>query len=1098
MKILQSKLLTPKTGEAIRRSRDLSLGDEITRKRITTVTAGAGYGKTTFVARAVADKETVWYRLAEADTDLFVFLNYLAEGISGIYPRFGEEFRGYFRGERIIDKEKQAVIVYFLHALETVVDRELVIVLDEFHQVQESREIMDCLQFLVENLPPAVHIILISRAQVRLALSRLRVMGEIVEVTEKDLAFTPADTVRLFEQTFGMSLRKETIWQINNRCKGWIAGLILFCHALRGKGQGEVEEILVRLKGSGRVISEYLEENVFSFLPEQTKIFLLKTSLLSRLNRTLCDRFMDMDDSGEILRYLEMNHLFTYALDDIGQEYYYHHLFQDFLASGLAAGYSESEIAALHIKAGRLSEDMGMVEDAITHYLAAREYPEACRSLIATGGRMLMEGRMRLVGAFLDRIPNDIVKGDPQLLYIGAHVKMALGMVEEAIEGFKNARDIFSEQGQQVGIDLCELDLGNTYFPLGYFREAEEQFTRILQSPTCDPMVRDLVLTQLVFISAYLGKLDDADRYFREGMTHSAGIPEKMHRVDLQAWLAMNHCIRYLVSGDSLEGTHRCEQAAQLLEGSENHRLRCFLYNHASMAYSHARLYEKGLENANAGLKLIREKGFRDQTLGWLLLGCCMNYMGLKKYSEASEYGRQAMMFFTETGSLWGEASVCATLGLLFLKSGDIHAAEDIITRGLKVLDRIDIPMIKAQLLISLVMIRALQGNIPEAESILGDSYRQYPESKVFSLLQSCVLSYLSMLKGRKDLALVHARQYLKIAQANRYDLWILEHLLLLLVPLAELYEQGEMKEYLEGIFRKIDPDLKATLHQMESMGILEISRACRIILDAIPAQPPPGLKVYTFGRFHVYLGDNEIPAQNWTSRKARMLFKLLVRYRPKGYMNKEVFMEHLWPEEDPLKTAKRFHVALAALRKILEPSLTRGMASSYILSDGDNYLLDIGDGGYVDLDAFEDAFAQARNAADNTEAVQHLLRAAEIFQGDFLEEDLYAPWCIAQRERLNEDYLSVLVSIADYFEMKKDYQKAIDYCNRYLAKDAYAEDVYQRLMGFHAQLGNRTMVKKTYERCRKSIVDELECPLSSETERLARELIPAPDIDSR
>ncbi len=1100
MNILHSKILSPKIGETVKRACDSSLWDKISKKRITTVTAGAGYGKTTFVAQATAAAETVWYRLADTDKDLFVFLNYLAEGIGRFYPRFSEAIRDYFQGERLIDKDVQAAITYYLHAMENSVNRELMIVLDDFHLVQESPEVLDCVQFLLEHLPHAIHIILISRAQLKLALSRFRIMGEVVEVTENDLILTLEETSSLFTQTFGMNLTKETIWSIHTHSKGWIAGLIMFYHAFRGKDQREIDELMLRLKGSGKVTSEYLEENVFSFLPEKIREFLLKTSLLSRLNRSMCDRFLDIEESGDILRYLEKNHLFTYSLDDIGQEYYYHHLFQDFLTSRSSAEYSDAEIRNLHKKAALLSEELGMREEAITHYLAAREYAEASRALIDAGSGMLMVWRMQLVGAFLDKIPPDIVGSDPQLLYISAQVKGALGMFREAIEEFSRARDMFRENGLQIWADLCEFELGIIYFPMGYFREAEELYTRTLKNPACVPWVRNLLITQLVFISAYLGKPDEADQYFNEAMAFATETAEKPLRAERQALLLINHTIRYMMSGDFHEAIHLSEQAGQLLEGSENYRFRSIFLNHSGIIHFYAGLYEKGLENSGKGLKLIREKGLRDATLGWLLLGSCLNNMGLKRYSEAVDYGRQALKFFIEAGSLWGEANTYAGLLSVYMRMGDIKTAEAMAAQGFRLLKTNDFPDVKWQLLAGLALIRTLQGNITEAEALLQDAFINTPSSKIIAWWGACIRSCIASIQGRKDSAVDYARECLKIGQANRYDTLVLEQLTLLIVPLADLYEQGEMKEYLLSLFHRIDPDLKATLLQLESMGISEIARACRTILKTLPLPPPEGLKIFTLGKFQVYRGNEEISAQNWTSKKARMLFKLLMHYRSKGFVNKEVFMEHLWPEEDPRKTAKRFHVTLATVRKMLEPSVPRstGIPSSYILSDGDNYLLSLGDGGSVDLDEFEEACRMAREAPDKREAARQLLHAAELFNGDFLEEDPYDPWCIKERDRLNEEFLSVLASIVDYFESEKDYLKAVDFCGKYLAKDPYAEDMYVRLMRFHSLLGNRAMVKRTYERCRKSIVEELECPLSEETEHLVEKLLADPDAGPR
>jgi two-component SAPR family response regulator len=220
------------------------------------------------------------------------------------------------------------------------------------------------------------------------------------------------------------------------------------------------------------------------------------------------------------------------------------------------------------------------------------------------------------------------------------------------------------------------------------------------------------------------------------------------------------------------------------------------------------------------------------------------------------------------------------------------------------------------------------------------------------------------------------------------------------------------------------------------------------------------------------------------------MLFKLLLFYRPRGYTAKEVFMEHLWPEGDPEKTAKSFHVAMAALRKILEPEMSRKAGSSYIISDGDSYHLDLGSAGQCDVEIFIELCRKAGQEKDPEQAISLLLRARDLYHGDFLEEDAYEAWCAEERDRLKGLYLSVLASIADYHEWKNDHDRSISACSEYLAHDPYAEDIYQRLMRYYALQGNNAMVKKVFERCRETIENGLGCPLSRDTLILLDELM--------
>jgi len=257
----------------------------------------------------------------------------------------------------------------------------------------------------------------------------------------------------------------------------------------------------------------------------------------------------------------------------------------------------------------------------------------------------------------------------------------------------------------------------------------------------------------------------------------------------------------------------------------------------------------------------------------------------------------------------------------------------------------------------------------------------------------------------------------------------------------------------------------------------------------AIQKLPTTSLKVYMFGKFKVFQKDQEIPDKRWKSKKALMIFKYLLYYRPKGYLKKDVLMELLWPEEDPAKTAKRFHVALASMRKTLEPEIFRGTPSAYILRSGEGYCIDIGDEGYVDIDNFKKELKLAEKAKDSEKSIEHLLKAEAIYGGDFLEEDLYVQWCDEERERLKEDYLQLLEEVIKYYHVKKDYEKCIYYANKYLKTDKYAENIYQLLMIYYSRIGNNAMVNKIFNKSKDNILKGLDCPVSKETEKLYHEL---------
>ncbi|MCP4692268.1 MAG: hypothetical protein GY859_29760, partial [Desulfobacterales bacterium] len=250
--ILNSKILAPRSSDAIIRGRLHELLAGIPESRLTAVVAGAGYGKTTLVARFAADQglDAAWYRLDESDRDLATFLNYLVACIRKFHPDFGAETLKRMGDAVVLSHEREAVLTTFISETERFIHRDLMIVLDDYHMVQDNQEINDAITFSLERLPPSVHLVLTSRSEIAFPVSRLRARRKVVDVTERDLAFTPDEIERLYSKLFGISLAPSSFRALFRKTGGWASGLILFCHAARGKKSSEIESLLHHINGS--------------------------------------------------------------------------------------------------------------------------------------------------------------------------------------------------------------------------------------------------------------------------------------------------------------------------------------------------------------------------------------------------------------------------------------------------------------------------------------------------------------------------------------------------------------------------------------------------------------------------------------------------------------------------------------------------------------------------------------------------------------------------------------------------------------------------------------------------------------------------------
>jgi len=1089
--ILYAKLLTPRTSETIIRDKLRPLMQEITEKKITVVTAGAGYGKTTLVAQSVAGHDTVWYRLDSLDRDFAVFMSHLVAGIRREWPDFGRETAKRLEDGETLGQEYKGVVALFISELSRH-RKEIMIVLDDYHTVQESPSIHDTVQLLAENLCPFARLIIISRAEVPLKLSRLRIMREVLEIMQEELLFTPDETRQFFHRLFGISLAEDSLEKLQEKTAGWVSALILFSHSLGLKNSRDIAQEIKKLKGSGRLISDYLAENVYALLGQKLKEFLLKTSILSRLNALLCNRLLGISNSAKILGKLRKSHLFTVALDEEGQEFCYHQLFREYLQAALDREMGSDEKNRLHLKAARIMEESGETEEAVWHYLLAGAYEQACTILEKMTMILIVTGRHGLMQSFLNRIPEPYFHSHPWLEHQRGFIHVFSGNYAGAGSSFFRALVRFKENQDQEGVDRCLNTMGMGLYLTGDFPAAEKLFEELLRSPSLSPLLRVEALLHLVFINSQSGRLKESDLHYEQALQALPFIREPELREGSHACLMLYHGFRHIVSGDMRKAIDLGEAARPILESLKSYRLLTLCYQVTSMAHAFLGSFEKGFADALKGLALSREKGYADVSYGWLLGNAGMNASGLGRTEEALLYAQDSLRHFRKMGSFFGEGSACLVLGTIHLYAGRPDLAEEMAFTGLDSFKGQGPPYITSLLKCLLATSHMMKGRMKEAEGFLQQAHAEYPLSTHFDALFYRLYALWHWLQGRTEEACDMMRKCLLISEANRYEGYLSRETGLLMPLYVMLHAKGITQDFIEKIFTLAGNGARLQLMEYQKTADRQSAQSIAGILKALPEPSRPGLRVRCLGKFQVCRGTEEIPDEAWKSSKSRMLFKLFVHYRSRGFTSKEVFIEHLWPEDDPAKTSTRFHVALTTLRRILEPDLKRGSPSAYLKSAGDTYLLDLGKEGMVDVDAFDQACTRARTMHDEEKAIGCLFQAERLYGGEFLAEDPYEQWCSEERDRIRGIYLSVLGGIIDFFVARKEYQKAAEYCGKYLAADPFAEDIYRQLMRLHALGGNNSLVLKTYEKCREQIINELGCPLSRKTLNLARELLSA------
>jgi len=363
--ILATKLYIPPTRtQLVPRPRLIErLNEGLTSgRKLTVISAPAGFGKTTLVSEWVAgcERPTAWLSLDEGDSDSTCFLTYLVTALQTITPNVGEGVLSLLRSSQ--PPPTESILIALLNEITTIPDN-FIFVLDDYHML-DSKAIDNAVTFLVEHLPPQMHLIITTREDPNLPLAQLRARDKLTELRIADLRFSPAETGEFLNKAMGLNLSVENISALEARTEGWIAGLQLA--ALSMQDHQDVPGFIQAFAGDHRYIVDYLVEEVLKRQPETVRSFLLQTAILDRLNGALCDAVVGQSGGKARLETLQRGNFFLIPLDDRRHWYRYHHLFADVLRMHLMMEQPD-QVPALHRRASEWYEQNGSATDAIRH-----------------------------------------------------------------------------------------------------------------------------------------------------------------------------------------------------------------------------------------------------------------------------------------------------------------------------------------------------------------------------------------------------------------------------------------------------------------------------------------------------------------------------------------------------------------------------------------------------------------------------------------------------------------------------------------------------------------------------------------------------------
>jgi LuxR family maltose regulon positive regulatory protein len=438
--LLATKLFVPPARAAlVARPRLFARVESGLRDKLTLVAAPAGFGKTTLLSawRATAAGSAAplaWVSLDAADNDPLRFWSYVIAALDTLAPGAGTAALAALQAPQ--PPPLDGILISVLNAVgaaAVAAGHELTLVLDDYHVIT-AVAIHAALALLLEYLPPALHLVILTRADPALPLARMRANGTVTELHAADLRFTAGEAAAFLNEIMGLALSGEDLAALEARTEGWIAGLQLAALAMRD--HRDRAGFIRTFSGSNRYIVDYLAAEVFARQPAPLQTFLLHTAVLVRMCGPLCDTLLaqpDADDgsapdptppgaagtsSQDMLEELERANLFVVPLDEDRVWYRYHHLFAEVLRQQLARRASPATVAGLHGRASAWYEQQGLVGEAVQHALAAPDPPRAAQLIERYGLRIIVGGGVQTALAWLGRLPEALLLARPFLLIL--------------------------------------------------------------------------------------------------------------------------------------------------------------------------------------------------------------------------------------------------------------------------------------------------------------------------------------------------------------------------------------------------------------------------------------------------------------------------------------------------------------------------------------------------------------------------------------------------------------------------------------------------------------------------------------------------------
>jgi len=1048
----------PDDGGTVRRPRleeQLVVSD---RPRLISLTAGPGSGKTTLLTQAFADRTAVWHTLTPADRSLSVLARNIVRKLRLMVPQLSAELVTAVEGARgpdvSVDSGRPVAIAAALaHDLDLILGRDVILVLDDVHELEPRSDSANFLAALCRHVPARLRMVTASRHRLPFAVARMRVAGDLSEIDASDLAFTVTEIEELVVARLGRE-DQELAKEISALTAGWPVAVVLAMEAAV-QGTGSVE----RHRVEQEALFDYLAEEVLAAESVTTVTRLRDLSLLPWFEPDLLSA---LGFEGEMPS-LGPSSVYLSAAPDVPRAQVVAPLVRDFLLDKEPPGAERDQ--ELLATAASWYRSNGALMETLTCVSRSGDQQAVVDFISREGDTMVAAGHTRQLIDEIGRLPASEVT--PAVALIDAEARQLLGDWEGAEERY---RVLVPERGP-IPPGLA-WRLGFLKHMQGKVGEALETYGR---GETGTGASRDEASLLGWHASAHWlrGQRDRAKELADAAL-------ELAREADDPRALATAHTVLALVA--ALDGDRAANDVHYLkaLEHAERGRdvvQTIRIRSNRASAFLEEGEFDAALAELEIALRLADMTGF-ELWRGMSLSNRAQVYAYRGRLEEAVADLTESRSAFRRIGSLL-ESYPVTHLGEVYRLRGDRVRARAAYEQALQVAgDQEDLQVLVPALtgMARLLAPRDGSAAVELAERAIST------DAGIGHALALVASGWANRHNGDEEAARKIAEKAAHVARTRR-DLPGLGEALELLADVDPESADSHLEEA-ASIWRRLDVPIAAArvevararliggragarraaqaAEALKRHGAAGLTREARAVEATLTRRDHPQLLIKTLGGFDVVVKGESVPRAAWQSRVAREILWMLlaVRGRP---LNREVIIERLWPDDDPSKASNRLSVALSTIRKVLD--LNGGSGKDYIDADREAVRFDV-DQAEIDIEGFLDDARHGRSlfiGGDRDRGHGLLLAAEERYAGEFLEEEPYADWAISLREEARTEYLNIARLLAESSLAEGDHDAAVRRYLRMIERDPFSEPAHLGLVRAMRRSGRHGAARRLY-----------------------------------